>query len=94
MVIVTVLALGLAHAEDKIMKITVDSVTQAVDKNGNTHTGGWWGRSTGLKTLATTKFFNVKPEQIQKYQLQFRPYQWVEFKNVSLRPGHKTDVEF
>ena len=66
----------------------------AVDKNGNTHTGGWSGRSTGLKTLATTQFYNVKPEQIQKYQLQFRPYEWVEFKNVSLRPGHKTDVQF
>jgi beta-lactamase regulating signal transducer with metallopeptidase domain len=66
----------------------------AVDKNGNTHTGGWWGRSTGLKTLATTSFYNVKPEQIQKFQLQFRPYEWVEFKNVSLRPGLKTDVEF
>jgi len=65
----------------------------AVDKNGNTHTGGWSGRSTGLKTLATTEFYDLKPEQIQKYELQFRPYERVEFKNVSLKPGFETDVE-
>jgi beta-lactamase regulating signal transducer with metallopeptidase domain len=65
----------------------------AIDKNGNTHTGSWRGRSTGLKTLATTEFYDLKPKQIQKYQLQFRPYEWIEFKNVSLKPNLKTDVQ-
>jgi len=65
----------------------------AIDKEGNIHGGGWCGRSTGLKTLATTEFYNLKPEHIQKYQLQFRPYQWVTFKNVSLQPGVKTNVQ-
>ncbi|MGD8499952.1 MAG: redoxin domain-containing protein [Phycisphaerales bacterium] len=65
----------------------------AVDKAGNIHTGGWHGRSTGLKTLATTEFYNLKSEQIQKYQLQFRPYEWVTFENVSLKSGYKTDVQ-
>ena len=38
-------------------------------------------------------FFDLSPEQIKYILLQARPYDWVEFKNVSLRPGHKTDVQ-
>lgn len=65
----------------------------AIDKEGNIHKGGWNGRSTGLKTLATTQFYGVLPDQIQKYQLQFRPYQHITFKNVSLKAGVKTNVQ-
>ena len=32
-------------------------------------------------------------EQIKEFRFQTRTYEWVEFKNVSLQPGHKTDVQ-
>jgi len=31
--------------------------------------------------------------KITAFQSQRRPYQWVEFRNVSLQPGHATTVE-
>ncbi|NQT01224.1 MAG: M48 family metalloprotease, partial [Planctomycetes bacterium] len=37
-------------------------------------------------------FFDVTPEQIKYILLQARPYQLVEFKNISLKPNFKTDV--
>jgi hypothetical protein len=30
---------------------------------------------------------------VKEFQLQRRKYQWVEFRNVSLQPGHATTVE-
>ena len=38
-------------------------------------------------------FFDLSPDQIEYILLQARPYDWVEFKNVSLRPEYKTDVQ-
>ncbi len=38
-------------------------------------------------------FFDLSPDQIEYILLQARPYDWVEFKNVSLRPGIKTEVQ-
>ncbi len=37
--------------------------------------------------LATNEFAHIK-----EFQLQRRKYQWVEFRNVSLQPGHRTKV--
>jgi hypothetical protein len=38
-------------------------------------------------------FWNMRLEDIHRLEYQRRPYQWVEFRNVSLEPGHETDVE-
>jgi len=38
-------------------------------------------------------FFDLSPDQIKYILLQARPYDWVEFKNVSLKPNFKTDVQ-
>jgi hypothetical protein len=35
---------------------------------------------------------NVPLSSIKEFRLQVRPYDWVEFNNVSLQPGQKTDV--
>jgi len=37
--------------------------------------------------------FNLPLDKIKEFQFQTRPYQWITFKNVSLRPGVKTDVQ-
>jgi serine/threonine protein kinase len=49
---------------------------------GDTH-------QTGATLLISSNDF----AQIKEFQLQRRKYQWVEFRNVSLQPGHKTKVE-
>jgi len=38
-------------------------------------------------------FDNLQPADIRYFRLEVRPFRWVEFRNVSLEPGHKTDVE-
>ena len=37
--------------------------------------------------------FYLPLDKIREFQFQVRPYQWVEFKNVSLRPEVKTDLQ-
>jgi hypothetical protein len=38
-------------------------------------------------------FQDLPLSSIKEFRLQVRPYDWVEFKNVSLKPGQKTDVK-
>jgi len=38
-------------------------------------------------------FWGIKLEDVWAFEYQTRPYEWVEFRNVSLQPGHKTNVE-
>ena len=50
--------------------------------------------STGGSYLTTTSHRYMLPlKQIKEFQLQTRPYEWVEFKDVSLKPKFKTDVQ-
>ena len=66
----------------------------AIDKEGKLHTPGSGSIASGKIDQHTASFRNLKLGQIEEFLYQVRPYQWVEFKNVSLRPGHKTDVQF
>ena len=66
----------------------------AIDKDGKVHTTNHGSVASGKVDQLTASFINLKFEQIEEFLYQVRPYQWVAFKNVSLRPGHKTDVEF
>jgi beta-lactamase regulating signal transducer with metallopeptidase domain len=65
----------------------------AKEKNGSLITSPW-SSGGGADTLYTTEYrFPVHLAQIDEFQFQIRPYKWVEFKNVSLRPGVKTNVQ-
>ena len=37
-------------------------------------------------------FWNIQREDMHRIEFQTRPYQWIEFRNVSLEPGQKTNV--
>ena len=67
----------------------------AIDTEGNLHTwGGHYGSVSSEKMRQTTGTFpNLKLSQIKEFLFQTRPYQWLTFKNVSLQPGLKTDVQ-
>jgi len=66
----------------------------AIDKAGKLQTAGGGSVASGKIDQHTANFRNLKLGQIKEFQYQARPYQWVEFKNVSLSPGHKTNVQF
>ncbi|MEN6575632.1 MAG: M56 family metallopeptidase, partial [Phycisphaerales bacterium] len=52
--------------------------------------GGLW-TSPGFAQI--TPDFNLPLEDVAAFNLQTRPYTWIEFKNVSLRPGRLQKVE-
>jgi hypothetical protein len=67
----------------------------AIGNNGQIHTTHEGGSVSSGKILQRTSHFRkLKLDQVKEFQYQVRPFQWVEFKNVSLKPGHKTDVKF
>jgi len=68
----------------------------AIDSKGvlhYAHTTEWSSWGSADKVRQTTAYFSLSPGKIRQFQFQIRPYRWITFKNVSLRPTHKTDVE-
>ena len=61
------------------------SVKDMTDRHPETHPAYIHKRR---KTAAI--FSNVPLSTIKEFQFQIRPYEWVEFKNVSLKPNFKT----
>ncbi len=60
----------------------------AVDKNGKVHlssSGGSGGTSDLRRTIAN--FRDLTQDKLQEYRFEVREYEWVEFKNIALRPG-------
>ena len=67
----------------------------AFDHEGEMHMAAARGQSVGLPGLFQTTgvFADLDLDQVQRFELQIRPYHEIEFRNVSLRPGHETQVE-
>ena len=60
----------------------------AVDKNGKEHlssTGGSGGTDEIRRTIAN--FRDLTKEKLREYRFRVRGYEWIEFKDISLRPG-------
>ncbi len=65
----------------------------AVGKDGREHppddtAAGWAANMMQM----TVEFAKLSLRDIASFRFQSRPYEWVEFRNVSLRAGEKTDV--
>lgn len=60
----------------------------AVDKKGKVHFSSRGG-SSGTDNLrrTTASFPDLTRDKLQEYRFQVRPHEWVEFKDISLRPG-------
>lgn len=67
----------------------------AIDNNGKLHP--WKGRTGSVSNSqirqSTGTFPSLRLEQIKEFQFQTRPYQWIKFKNISLKPNFKTNVQ-
>lgn len=80
--------------------IGCDSQVVAIDDNNDIHTcpknqGGinMLGTKSTPMHQTTAVFSDIALNKIKEFQFQTRPYQLIEFRNVSLRPGVKTDVQ-
>lgn len=66
----------------------------AIDKDGNTHTGHIEPPASHIRpNQMKVKFYNLKLAQIDKFRFQKRPYRVIEFRDISLRPGVRRNVE-
>ena len=65
----------------------------AIDTSGKPQIGNEVEGGIGKGVEGYKYAFEVPLKEITTFHLQTRPYQWVTFKNVSLRPGHKTAVQ-
>ena len=88
-------------AGDEIVLTVTDDVkgdfarrVVAVDHDGQVHTARRSRSSGGAKMYQTTKRFrDLEPDQIREFRFQIRPYEWVEFRDVSLDADRQTDVK-
>ena len=71
--------------ETRIAYVRTDGAMLPLSGSGSYGAGGL---RHGITTMKAPDF-----SQIKEFQLQRRRYQWVEFRNVSLEPGHRTSVE-
>ncbi len=66
----------------------------AIDKDGQTHeTGDITSGSAEGMSQTTAHFAGLLKNRVKSFRLQARPFQWIEFRNVSIEPGHKTQVQ-
>jgi hypothetical protein len=86
--------------EDVVAEVThglAEDATRLVifDVQGQQHLSTVWlgGEGAGLVRYVH-RFANLKTADIKRIEFQKRPYdQWIEFRNVSLRPGQQTQLE-
>ena len=67
----------------------------AIDRDGKPHLPATRENvETPPTERATRAWWPALPfEELREFQFQVRPYEWVVFRNVSLRPGRQTEVE-
>ena len=91
-------AFGIAHFQEgrTLVPVTtnfsrddIDFRVVAVREQEEAYTGGLSGFGDGnLRSL--TYLFNCPLSEIKEFRVQTRPWTWVDFKSVSLRPGLRT----
>lgn len=69
----------------RIVAVGVDGREHPAEPSGNAR--------AGKLAQLTVKFPNLSLKDVRAFRLQSRPYEWIEFRNVSLQPGQKTDVQ-
>ncbi len=65
----------------------------AITKSGQVRISGVSGSGGGQLNSMTYIFNGLTLDEIKEFQFQVRPYEWVEFKNVSVKPNFKTNVQ-
>ncbi|HUT31337.1 MAG TPA: M56 family metallopeptidase [Sedimentisphaerales bacterium] len=93
--------------DERVLDVTVNAGNIDFDcfyelKDGSIHQAEWretlgqpnWiGPDQRTPMICKRYALSHKPEEITEYIVKYRRFEIVEFKNVSLKPGFKTDVE-
>ena len=95
------IAFGVAYEKDSgtCLPVTtnfkpdqIDYEVVAVDDEGTSHLAG--GSAYGGNVLQSmTCKFDLPLQRVKEFRLQTRPWTWVEFKSVALRPGLRTAAQ-
>jgi serine/threonine protein kinase len=70
--------------ETRMVAVDADETVKPLTSSQLAVVGGLW---QGMTSFTKDEF-----ARIRNFQLQRRKYEWVEFRNVSLQPGHRTAV--
>ncbi|MBN1590857.1 MAG: hypothetical protein JW888_15195 [Pirellulales bacterium] len=66
----------------------------AIGRDGKEHRNVWSTSNRGGHFgQVVTHFRNLKLNEIKSFRIECRPRRWIEFRNISLNPGHATKVE-
>ena len=85
--------------DDKTILVVAHSYSElnrrvvAIGKDNQLYTASSAGASVAGKLATIEVTFSIPLRKIREFQFQTRPYQWTEFRNVSLQPSKKTDVQ-
>jgi len=92
----TVLVVAMDNPSRKIglLLMEMDVRGVAIDKKGHLHIGQTrrFGTTQGIFSFEFW-FRDIRTSDIDHFELQTRPCEWITFKNVSLKPGSRTTVE-
>jgi hypothetical protein len=64
----------------------------ALDTNGILHESFPYSQSVGNVASAEGRFNGLPLSGVKEFRFEARPFAWVEFRNVSLQPGERTQV--
>jgi len=70
-----------------------DAIITAVDNAGEIHEAASSGASVNELATTEVRFDGLKLSDVKEFRFAVRRYEWMEFNNISLLPGHHTDVE-
>ena len=65
----------------------------ALDTSGRLHVSFPYGHSIDDMASAEGRFPGLSLSRVKKFRFEVRPFTGVEFRNVSLQPGERTQVE-
>jgi hypothetical protein len=70
-----------------------DTKVVAVDKHDQERISTRQASGNGPLKHQSVTFSHLRLAEVKEFRFQVRPYRWVEFRHVSLEPGHQTQVE-
>ncbi|QDV23180.1 serine/threonine-protein kinase [Aureliella helgolandensis] len=82
------LAFSFSNRDDHETRLVYEKTDGTIVPLKGDGTDGGHGLTNSLTTLRVDEF-----ESIEEFHVQCRRYEWLEFKNVSLQLGHRTNVE-
>ncbi len=90
--VVTSVAYNVHHSNDQLRIVAVDNAggVHPSSESASVGTPSW--QTDSILQQMTVTIPNVSTGDLREFQIQSRPYRWIAFRNVSLSPGHRTEV--